>query len=498
MRKSARTWLIVFAVVLAVRPADAEPTVEASTLLADFANSSRTLAGMYYSVDGARPDVLRDSITECGTPPRMAWRIDALPNAPEKVTAYIGVGAGQRVEAAVSSIKPDLIGLDLVGSIGSRHLIVTLRTDADTYFTLGTIAADQLSTNEWKTFSWNLDPAVKSLSQVSMYVHLEGSGPAWFALDRLTSTPGQELAFKAPTPVENKPATLPKALWVWETRQILANAAEDEGVLDVCRRYNVKDLFWQIAYGYDEATSAVSLEGVESQQRFNTKAHAAGVRVHALDGHPEYVRAANHGRMLSLVDAIARFNAASQPEARFVGVHLDNEPYVLPDWKDDAQRVQIIRDYVALNRAVHARCAKSEMVFGVDIPFWWDEQLPKGPMRFTVDVDGQSRPLLNELFTMVDNVGVMSYRERAIGHNGVAATCSNEFRLGAEHKVPVWASIELGNNERVETGTTLGIYGMNYVHAQLATLDRVLRTEPGCGGVAIHCYEHLRDLERKP
>ena len=61
-------------------------------------------------------------------------------------------------------------------------------------------------------------------------------------------------------------------------------------------------------------------------------------------------------------------------------------------------------------------------------------------------------------YAQVDNVGVMSYRPRATGSNGIIACCQTEFDLGARNGVEVFASVETGGGSDVERGTSFFPY----------------------------------------
>jgi hypothetical protein len=62
--------------------------------------------------------------------------------------------------------------------------------------------------------------------------------------------------------------------------------------------------------------------------------------VHALDGDPEFTRAAQHGTVLSIVNAVVAYNASVAPAARFDGVQLDIEPQALPERSAKACRLR--------------------------------------------------------------------------------------------------------------------------------------------------------------
>ncbi len=72
--------------------------------------------------------------------------------------------------------------------------------------------------------------------------------------------------------------------------------------------------------------------------------------------------------------ALAAFNKASEPAARFAGLHLDIEPHAMPGWKtaDDAEQCRLLTQFVELNAKVVERLHASApgVLYGADIAFW--------------------------------------------------------------------------------------------------------------------------------
>jgi len=361
---------------------------------------------------------------------------------------------------------------------------------------IGRLTGTQLNGTSWSTHVFPLPPEVLGSPGLgAVRLLLEGSGAGWVAVGQAAFCRSPE---ESAVPATAAPAVHPlrKALWVWETAEILPDPARQEGLVSFCRRNGVTDLFCQVPYDYKDDT--IVLHHVAEQRSFNAAARAAGVTVHALDGAPDFVFARNHGRLFRLLDALDDFNRQGSPEGRYAAVHMDNEPYVLPEWKDPAVRRELLTDFIALNRELRRRCNAADMAYGVDIPFWWDSSDAEGKAAFTVAGPKGDVPLLEALFPLIQNVGIMSYRERVTGVNGVVACCRTEFELGHRLGVSVFAAVELGTGPLVEKGITFGCYPRSYFAGQLETLEYVLARSVGCAGLAIHSYESYRTMEETP
>lgn len=467
-------------------------------LIADFETSVRTAQGGYFRAVGGRPTVVRDGLAELGQPAAWAWRIDVLAGAPATgVGGFVPLFDNQRASPdrrPVDVSATPFVELTLIGDLGQRTLRVEVNAeivnDPDVAGTeVATFEPGKLDTERWRSLLVRLPmPTVGAIRLI-----LAGEGPAWVAVDRLRLSPTNDPPAWNPPPAES-PRPLRLALWVWKTTEILSQAGETDALLAFCRQHELTDLYFQIPYAYEGG--AVTLKLVEALRAFNVAARRANIRVHALDGNARYVLPENHARMFALVEALDRFNREGPPEGRFDALHLDNEPYVMPEWKSDpTRRPAILAAYIELNRELRRRANAAGLELGVDIPFWFDRKEASGGPMFAVDTPAGRAGLLETLFGIVQNVGVMSYRERVLGPDGVVGVCRDEFELGQRHGVDVFASIELGTGSDVEEGISFGRLPKEYFATQLATLRRVLAHEPGCRGLAIHYYSAYRQME---
>lgn len=248
------------------------------------------------------------------------------------------------------------------------------------------------------------------------------------------------IAFKrhpAAQPMEDKPAasTAPAAarrsrkLWVWSTRKLLATPDKRHELFDFCQEQQIGEIWTQLIYklrrrtpGVRDATTCVIQEPDDVRDLLR-EAHERGIRVHALDGYPDFAIEPNHDIPLAVVDAIIDFNAASNKQERFDGVHFDNEPYLLVGWQDAELRQQILREFLDLNAECQRRVReRSEMEYGIDIPFWWQERdAATGEVVGNVEFRGKRQAASFHCIDLLDNVGVMNYRDTADGADGMIA-----------------------------------------------------------------------------
>lgn len=477
------------------RPAD-------GIAVADFKTSVRTAQGGFFCSVGGKPDRVNDHLATLGEPAARAWRIDVAAAAPAAVGAVLPLFDNRE------GVPPRLLDVSgcshlavrLIGRLGERRVRIEIvaRPSADLEaagIPVAALNAKDLDEQRWSMHVFPLPEHLDRARAGSIRFTFDGPGPTWVAMESV-----QFCGSDGPAAIEPRKARpvadLRQAMWVWHTRQVLADARQQDELLAFCGKHGITDLFCQVPYDY--ADGSIRLDLVGEQRAFNAAAQRAGIRVHALDGAPEFVLRENHPRLFKLIDALDRLNREGPVEGRYRAVHMDNEPYILKDWKDPAARKRVLQQFIELNRELRRRANAAGMEYGVDIPFWWDSVDDSGKPVFVVPTETGDVPLLEALFACVQNAGIMSYRERVTGAGGVIACCLNEFELGARHGVKVFASVELGTGPRVEEGITFGVYPREYLRQQLETLRAALPYEEGCAGLAIHAYDFYRAMEEQP
>jgi len=458
--------------------------------IADFRSSIRTHQGGFFRCIGGRPNQIVDQLVTLGQPEAPAWRIDLNGKA-----ASNGVGVLVPIfDETTTTSTPLRIGrgkliLRVLGQLGRRRLrieLVSASNPESAGLLLGTVKADRLDSNTWKEIRLAI-PLDQTGSRTAAYIRIlvEGPGKAWFALDSLAiSTKVTKPSDSIPTTDLTSPRKIKKALWFWETEKTLSDEHSKTNLLELCQSQGITDLYCQIPYSYED--DRIELRLANEQRAFNAAAHSLGITMHALDGGPDFVFQKNHPRMIRLLEALGKLNKQGAPNERYRAVHLDNEPYVLPGWQNDDKRREIIKNYIVLNQKLRSKADELGMAFGVDIPFWWDLLGADGKAKFTYDTEAGKQPILEALFPLLDNVGIMSYRVRVTGPNGLVFHCLNEFELGEKLGVDVFTAMELGTGDDVDKGTTFGVYPWSYFHGQLSTLETVLSRTPGCAGYSIH------------
>jgi hypothetical protein len=283
----------------------------------------------------------------------------------------------------------------------------------------------------------------------------------------------------------DKPA---RALWAWNSASILENASSRLRFVDFCVEKGVDMAWLQVTR---RVPGEPRLEHAEEWRELLEVAHARGVRIHALDGDPENVLPGRHDSVLALVDTIIRFNRDAAINQRFDGIHLDNEPYLLPGWRDPIERERLLASYLALNAAVQrAVRAAGGLAFGVDIPFWWQYRDDRtGRPIADVEYGGVRKAASFHILDIVDNVAVMDYRNAAGGDDGLIAHARGLLDYANGTGARVFVGVETSPAERLEhPKLTFDGRSNDQMERELAAAQATFANHQSYAGFAIQNY----------
>ncbi len=229
----------------------------------------------------------------------------------------------------------------------------------------------------------------------------------------------------------------PKSMWVWASETFLNDDAKRHELFEFCKQNDIQTLWAQLLYTFepeidfntppdpakDPPQTRCLIQHQDKLRRFIREAHHFGLKVHALDGYPEYAQKPFHHAPLAVVDAVIAFNQESAPAERYDGIHFDNEPYLLIGWQDRDRRQQVLAEFLELNAQCQKRVREgSQMQYGIDIPFWWQKQdAETGQFFGQVTFNNRDDAASYFCIDLLDNVGIMNYRDRAGGADGMIA-----------------------------------------------------------------------------
>lgn len=120
---------------------------------------------------------------------------------------------------------------------------------------------------------------------------------------------------------------------------------EDEaGVLNFLEEKYIFKVYLQINYDITYST----------YRSFIEKATARGIKVYALDGASSWVSAKGYKELDQFMDWLKSYNSKATTSERFVGIHLDVEPYLNTGWeRNQAKQSKLIKQYSSKQKRRH-------------------------------------------------------------------------------------------------------------------------------------------------
>lgn len=276
----------------------------------------------------------------------------------------------------------------------------------------------------------------KELASLVFVVKRSGSGRV-FVKDLAFTT---KMGVQIPRPKEAKTLVrhINKAMWLWETEQIVTNPIDQQKLITFCKAQGITDLFLQIPYEAKKEKGKWEILWDSSKIRpLIADLHRAGVKVHALDGDPEFALKKLHGRVIATIQSIIQYNREATPQERFDGIRYDNEPYLLPSFAG-VHKEAVLKQYLSLLKKSHSLARQANLIFGVDIPFWFDDK----NKFFEPVAEVEGSPVIKLIIDIVDNIGIMAYRTQAYGADGVITHANSELQYAAKRGKKVFVGLE--------------------------------------------------------
>jgi hypothetical protein len=279
-----------------------------------------------------------------------------------------------------------------------------------------------------------------------------------------------------------------RAMWVWDAPPLLHDAAARSQFLAFCTREGIGRAWIQVG-----ADDGARLRDAPAWRVLLADAHASGLAIDALDGSPAYAQPEQHAEALNVVNAVIAYNRSTGPASRFDGIHMDNEPYLLPGWQHPARREWLLRNLLELSTAIKASTAANGLAFGVDIPFWWHAPDPEtGQAIGDVTFNDRRKPASFHLLDLADQVGIMDYRNHAEGSDGLIAHAEPLLSYAEASGATVFVGIETAAAQLPKL--TFFSQTREHMAHQLEIAERAFRRFRSYTGVAIHDYTGYRML----
>jgi hypothetical protein len=262
-------------------------------------------------------------------------------------------------------------------------------------------------------------------------------GPVAFSL-----SPDSLPVLPEPTAAADSLQSVHKATWVWNTAELFNDSARRNELLGFLDRDGFDRVFLQLP-------GIPTVPSEPGELRIDTEAMRSliaafterSMQVYALDGYALYALPEFHAGVLATVDHVVRYNQQVLEHERFFGVRYDIEPYLMPAFHGP-DRASVLEGLLQLTAASGVRAHAGGLVYGADIPFWYDALSEETYEPVTVEFDGAAKPVSEHIIDLVDDVAIMDYRTTAHGADGTVRHGTGELEYAASQHKSVFIALE--------------------------------------------------------
>ncbi|UOQ43914.1 hypothetical protein MUN89_18905 [Halobacillus salinarum] len=263
-----------------------------------------------------------------------------------------------------------------------------------------------------------------------------------------------------------KPKTT--ATWIWDVSQI---KGKEEETIEFAKDKNVNLIYLHVSLKkFDE----------EAYQTFIKEASSENIEVYALGGDPSWGLEDNRKSLDKFADRIKNYNDESRKDQQFKGVHLDIEPYLLPEWERNQQ--EVVNQWVGNMEYLKDKIKQgTDLHVSGDFPFWLNQ----------VEVAKTHESLGEWMVGHLDSITIMAYRDSTNGKNGIKHLVTPLVETAANQKKSVIIGVNVINTDEGKH-TTFYDSSPIKMNRELNDLKKEFKGHPGYGGVAVHDYSHWK------
>lgn len=262
------------------------------------------------------------------------------------------------------------------------------------------------------------------------------------------------------------PQNTPISTWLWNTREIVDNS---DKIIQFLTANNVSAVYLQVDYNLN----------VDYYKNFINKASINNIKIHALDGSPDWASDGGSKFYNSFFTWLGKYQQGASVNEKFSGVHLDVEPYLNSQYNKAQNRIlQNYQDYII---AAVSSSSNLNLEFAIDIPFWFYGTQYKNK-------HGKGN-IAEWLFQRVKNVTIMAYRDTAEGANGIIKIAETQMNLCKKYNVKATIAVETG---RIDETPFITFYeeGLAHMYNQLNIVNQYYSPHQAFNGFAIHYLEN--------
>jgi hypothetical protein len=219
----------------------------------------------------------------------------------------------------------------------------------------------------------------------------------------------------------------------------------------------------------------------ETYQKFIEAAGSSHIKVEALAGDPSWATLKAQKNIKQFLNWVKDYNQSVNPQSRFSGVHLDIEPYLLPDWKTNQQ--ELVKEWMS-NIDIISKTMKgslSGLTSTADLPFW----------VYTLKTPDSKENLSAWIMKKFDHISIMAYRDKGVGPNSIYELSNPIIQEAGELNKSVIIDVQI-NPVNESSNTTFNKKGPVEMTRELDKVQDRFYNSSAFLGFAVHDYSAWR------
>ncbi|WP_019637974.1 hypothetical protein [Paenibacillus fonticola] len=276
---------------------------------------------------------------------------------------------------------------------------------------------------------------------------------------------------------------VPKATWLWKVQLIETQSDE---LLSFAASEGIYVIYLQVSKNVD----------IRHYKSFISKANQYGIEIHALNGAPNWALEANRKHLRDFMDWIRDYQQSAAAEEKFTGIHVDIEPYLTQEWKNNVY--DVIPQWQSNVEFLVQEAANLNLPIAADLPFWLDKYTVEEPddtseTSNTSDTSDTKETLSSWMISKYESVTLMSYRDTAKAVIGLAV---QEFEEAEALNKRVYTAVETKYSSE---GDHVSFYknSYEYLNSELAKLEQLGGQYSTFGGIAVHDLLALKEMAER-
>lgn len=260
-----------------------------------------------------------------------------------------------------------------------------------------------------------------------------------------------------------------RSTWIWNPWILVDNQTQ---TLEFLKTKHINKVYLQIDY---EISKSV-------YQSFIEKATAKDIQIYALAGESYWITENGMEYQNQLLDWLEHYQQEATDEQRFLGIHLDIEPYDTTLWTE--KQTTAIQTYQQLVVQAKKKAQSLNLPLQLDIPFWYDEII--------YDSKYGNGILSEWLIDHSDGVTIMAYRDTS---QEIIKIVKNEIEYARQMNKKVVVGIETLKSEEGDF-VSFSEEGEAYMNRQLSKVQEYFSKKTSFKGIAIHHLESWMEMRQ--